>query len=452
MSDLIDRYIGREMVLLAIAIIGMAVAAAFYLTQATVLTIAVAPKDGTEPELIQAYADALAASKQNIRFKILSFDEVTDSAKALQDGRADLAVVRPDVSLPANGLTLAILRDQAMLVVAPAASGIKTLPALSGKRLGIAAHKDADVELLKNILSYYGMTLTTEGTAAAVPSHHVSLVAVNETEVATAFHDKRIDVFISIIALSAPKALSLVDAIKSVSRDGKIVFASVEDDAAIMERFPRLESVTIPGGLFGGRPKLPDDDVKTIGASYRLVARASLSRSTAADVTQHIFEMRTAASRITDAAEYIKAPSYETTVAATSMRVPIHPGALDYYERDQHSFIDRYGDTLYLLAALIGGLGSAAAWLRERLIRARRERIDEVTDRLLEIIAEVRTTQDPATLRAFLVEIDELAVDVVRYVRDREPDDRTIAAVSIAIRTARSAVADHMAYPQTAAE
>ena len=141
----------------AVAVLAVGAGAAWYLLQATVLTIAVAPRDGTEPELIKAYADALDAAGEGVRFKILSFDDVRESAAALQDGRADLAVVRPDVLLPTNGLTLAILRDQAMIIASPDHAPIKSFPKLAGKRLGIAAHRDADFDLLKNLLGYYGL-------------------------------------------------------------------------------------------------------------------------------------------------------------------------------------------------------------------------------------------------------------------------------------------------------
>jgi TRAP-type uncharacterized transport system substrate-binding protein len=421
-------------------ILAAGTALAWYGLQATVLTIAVAPRDGTEPELIKAYADGLDADRAGIRLKILSFDDVRESAAALQDGRADLAVVRPDVALPTNGLTLAILRDQAMIIASPEASGIRSFPKLAGKRLGIAAHKEADLRLLQNLLGYYGLTLDTA--AGPVPPRGVRLVPVNQDALAAALRGRQIDAFASIIAPSAPKALELVAAVQSVSRSGKVDFIAVAEDDAIIERFPKLQAVTIPGGLFGGQPKLPDDDVKTVGASYRLMARASLGRVAAADVTQHLFEMRTIAGQATDAADYILAPAYETTAAATSARIPIHPGAIDYFEREQHSVIDRYGDTLYLLAALAGGLASALAWLRQRLATLRRERIDEVMDRLLAIIEEARTLGDPAALAALTVEVDRLATDVVRYARAREPDARTMAAVAIAIETAKASVAD----------
>ncbi len=433
----------RETLLLAATLaIGASVGIAWYLLQATVLTIAVAPRDGTEPELIKAYAEALDAGHETIRLKIVSFDDVRESAAALQDGRADLAVVRPDVLLPTNGLTLAILRDQAMVIASPAQSGIKSFPKLAGKRLGIAAHRDADFSLLNNILSYHGLAVETEAAGGPVREGAVRLVRIDQDAVAAAFRDKRIDAFVSIIAPSAPKALALVGAVRSVARNGKVEFVAVEDDGAIIERFPRLQAVTIPGGLFAGDPKLPADDVKTVGASYRLMARASLSRVIAADVTQQLFEKRTAAAAKTDAAEYVQGPAYDTTAAATSARIPIHPGAIDYYEREQHGFVDRYGDTLYLLGALAGGLFSALAWLRQRLSSLRRERIDEIIDRLLEVTEQARTLTDPAAIAALNVEVDRLATEAVRYAREREPDDRTMTAVSIAIDTAKATIAD----------
>lgn len=431
----------REVLLLAGAILlGAGGVAAWVLLQATVLTIAVAPRDGTEPELIKAYADALDVAHENVRLKILPFDDVRESAAALQDGRADLAVVRPDVLLPTNGLTLAILRDQAMIIVSPEQAGITGFPKLAGKRLGIAAHQEADLGLLRSILGYYGLTLETAGGPARASA--VLLVPVDQEALAGAFREKRIDAFVSIIAPSAPKALAFVAAVQGLASGGKVAFVAVEDDDAVIERFPRLQAVTIPGGLFGGRPKLPADDVKTVGASYRLMARASLSRVVAADVTRQLFEKRTAAAQGTVAAEYLQAPAYDTTVAATSARIPIHPGAIDYYEREQYGFIERYGDTLYLLGALAGGLVSVLAWIRQRLANLRGARIDALIDRLLEIAGQARTLRDPAERAALTVEVDTLAMDVVRYTRERSPDPSVLSAASAALDTARTTLAD----------
>ena len=434
--------IGPGMLAIVAIVMAAAVAvASYYLMQATTLTIAIAPRDGTEPDLLKAYAAALEEGRENIRLKPIFLDDVRESAAALEDGRADLAVVRPDVSLPVNALTLANLRDQAMLVMSPESTGIASFPKLGGKRLGIAAHRDADLSILKAILGYYGLRLDTDPAGRAVAKDGVQLVRVDDADVARAIRDRRIDAFVHIIAPAAPKALAMVEAIKGASRNGKVVFADVPDGDAIIERFPMLQSVTVAAGLFGGAPKLPAEDVKSVGSSYRLMARSSVSRTTAADVTQHFFEMRTAMSRSTEAANYIVAPTYDTTAAATSARIPIHPGAIDYFEREQHGFLDRYGDSLYMLGVLVGGLASAFAWLRQRLASLRRESIDDVIDRALEITRLATTDRASVNVSALRREIDQLATDVVIYARQRAPDMNTIKTAEIALATARSALA-----------
>ena len=110
--------LGLALVLVLIIAVGLR------LTRATTLTIAVAPNGGTEPALLRAYADELARGRTGLRLSILDFAGVRESADALKTGKADLAVVRPDVAMPGNGLTLAVLRELAAFVAAPTKSGI----------------------------------------------------------------------------------------------------------------------------------------------------------------------------------------------------------------------------------------------------------------------------------------------------------------------------------------
>ncbi|WP_336489247.1 TAXI family TRAP transporter solute-binding subunit [Methylobacterium nigriterrae] len=427
--------------LVAAVVLALAAAGVFYVSRATTLTIAVAPSGGTEPALLKAYADALATWHKPVRLKVLSFDGVRESAEALESGKADLAVVRPDVAMPENGLTLAILREQAALVAAPESAGIKAIPDLARKRLGVIAERGADRSLVKNLVEHYGLTLLADAPTGPVPPRSVALVPVEDEDLAKAFAEKRIDALALVTTPTTPAAMRLIGLVQGASRNRRISLVGVADGAALIERLPRLQAVTVTAGLFGGNPKLPEDDVVTVGASYRLMARSNLSRSVAAEVTQYLFEMRTRLSDTVPAANYLHAPSYESTVAATSARLPIHPGAIDYYEREQEGFIDRYETWIYLVAFLGGGIGSALAWLRQRVFRLRRERIGVATDRLLEIQAEVSGGADAAKLEALAGEIDDLAAEVVRYALDKPTELRTIGAAAMAVDAARSTVA-----------
>ncbi|TXN21177.1 TAXI family TRAP transporter solute-binding subunit [Methylobacterium sp. WL9] len=435
------RVIRREAIVLVVAAsVAVAGAAAYYFSRATTLTLAVAPQGGTELALFQAYADALKAGNKDIRLKILSFDGVRESAEALKTRKVDLAVVRPDVALPGNGLTLAVLREQAVLVITPEASGIKTMPALAGRRLGFIAQRVADKALITGLLEHDGLSLVDPESGAAVPDDTVGLVGLEEKSLAAAFAEKRIDAVVVVTTPTTPAARRIVGLVAQASPDHDARLIGVQDAVALNQRNPKLATVTIPAGLFGGNPKMPAEDVTTVGASYRLMARANLPRSVAASVTQHLFEMRAGLAETNPAANAIRAPRYETTADATSAKLPIHPGAIDYFEREQESFIERYETWIYLVAFFGGGVGSILAWLRQRFSRLRRERLEVATERLLDIRDQARTTTEAARLAELADEVDGLASDIARFALHRHAEARTMNAAKIAIEAARSTV------------
>nr|WP_210302130.1 TAXI family TRAP transporter solute-binding subunit [Methylobacterium brachythecii] len=433
--------IRREAFILVLAaVVAVVGIAALYFSRATTLTVAVAPKGGTEPALLQAYAEALKARNKDVRLKILAFDGVRESAEALRDRKADLAVVRPDIALPANGLTLAILREQAVIILTPEASGIAAMPDLAGKRLGFIAQRSADKALISELLEHDGITAADVPEGQAVPEDSVALVGLEERDLAAALSEKRIDAVVTVTTPTTPAARRIVGIVRQASPDNRVRVIGEQDTAALAEQMPKLSTVTIPAGLFGGNPRVPAEDVMTVGASYRLMARDSLSRSVAASVTQHLFEMRGGLADTHPAANAIHAPAYESTAEATSAKLPIHPGAIDYFEREQESFIERYETWIYLVAFFGGGVGSILAWLRQRLSRVRRERIAVATERLLEIRDEAGETTEPARLTALADEIDGLAADIARFALHRYAEARTMSAATIAIEAARATV------------
>ncbi len=427
--------LGLMLVLVTVSAVG------YHLIRPTTLTVAVAPNGGTEPDLLRAYAGELARRRTGVQLRILDFPGVRESAEALRSGKADLAVVRPDVAMPGNGLTLAILRELAAFAAAPARSGIGGIPDLAGKRLGMLANRDADRTLLRDLMNRDGLDLLTDAPEGPVPMRAVRLVPVEEADVSAALGDGRIDAMALVTTPTLPAARRLIGSVRAASADGAVMLIGVPDSAAVLARWPRLQAATIPAGLFGGNPRLPAEDVATVGSSYRLMARASLSRSVAAEVTQHLFEMRAALAETVPAAEALTYPAYEDTADATTARLPIHPGAIDYYEREQETFIERYESWIYLVAILGGGVGSTLAWLRQRLGRIRRQRIEVATTRLLALRSAARRETDPDRLDAIAGEVDDLAASIARHALNRPTEPRLLGAATVAIEAARSTVA-----------
>ena len=436
----------REWLFVALAL-GFAALAGLVVTlsRPSVLTVAVGPRDGPEAVLVDAYAKALVRNHEDVRLQVIPYPDVRDSAEALRKSHADLAVVRPDVLLPDNGLTLAILHDEALIVAAPEAAEIDSFSDLSTRRLGVVLRHDADLPFLTNLLDFYDFKPATEGEASgteALAAGRVGLVPLKANEVTQALETKRVDAVAVIAAPTAKASLALLRAVEAASSDRKVALVSVPDGKAITQRLPELQAVTLAAGTFGGRPKRPEEDVETVGVSYRLMARGTVSRYAVASVVQHLFEWRSRLAAVAPIANAMKPPDYDTTVTATSARLPNHPGAVDYFEREQQTFLDRYEDWIYLLAFFGGTLGSGVAWLGQRLARKRRERIDVVLDRLLDILAEARSAQDVEALDALTRETDALIADVVRHARERTIDSRMISALILAIDAVNGALDD----------
>ena len=417
--------LGAALLTLTLALTAIAY---WYFAAPTRFRVAVGPRDSVEARLIDAFAEALAHTRRDIRLDVVPFEDVRQSAEALRQHKVDLAVVRPDVFLPDNGLTLSILREEAVIVLAPKTSKIEEMAKLEKKRLGVVTHHEADAPVLTTILAHYDL---------APPI--ITLVPLEANEVEAAFTGKRIDALVFMAAPVGKEAAGLVRSVlKATNRAVTVV--PVKEGEALALKWPALTMMTVPEGSLSGRPELPEEEFKTVSVSYRLMARVGLDRGPVSKVTQYLFQMRSRIARTAPAINLMKAPENETM---TSAALPNHPGAVDYFNREQESFMDRYGDWLWLLLFAGGGISSALAWMAEVFARKRRELVDEVLDRLTALISEARQAKTLAELDAVTTEIDHLVTHAIRYARQQATNTRAMGALILAIDAARTAVADH---------
>jgi hypothetical protein len=389
--------------------------------------VAVGPRDGPEARLIAAYAEALAERRRDIRLRVVAFDDVKSSAAALEQNKTILAVVRPDVLLPVNGSTVAILREEALIVVAPTANKITDLAGLANKRLGVVSHHDADLPAIDSVLRHYDLA-----------SPHLMLVPLERGAVTEAFASKRIDALALMAAPVARETAEIMSAVLAAS-NGKVTVVPVDESEALALKTPALSTATIPVGSLGGRPKLPAEEVKTVAVSYRLMARTEADRAVISKVAQYLFQMRSRIAQAAPSVNLMKAPDIETSTSAT---LPNHQGAIDYFNREQMTFMDRYGEWLWLAVFASGGIGSGLAWITQLFVRKRRELVDKVLDRLLCILSEAREAKTVNQLDELSIEIDGLVTHAVRHARLRTTNTKTMTALLMAMDSARAAVAE----------
>src|SRR6202022_2418405 len=136
--------------------IGAVAAAIYYYERPSVLRIAV-PRDSDDQAIMAAAAHDFAEARDGIRLKLVAVENLAESSRALEEGHADLAIVRSDIAMPPSGQTVLIMRRNAAVVFAPAQSGLHAIDDLRGHRVGIlqAAGKADNQLLLDTALAQY---------------------------------------------------------------------------------------------------------------------------------------------------------------------------------------------------------------------------------------------------------------------------------------------------------
>jgi hypothetical protein len=137
------------------------------------------------------------------------------------------------------------------------------------------------------------------------------------------------------------------------------VLIPIESAGAIAEVERAYESFDVPKGTLRGAPPVPDDDLTTLRASLYLVAQKKLGTDLITSVTQTIMRVRRDLLGEQPIFAQITAPSTDADAY-----LPLHPGAAAFYNSTQQSFMDEYGNWIYLTPMALGGAATvlAAAW------------------------------------------------------------------------------------------
>ncbi|MDB5568183.1 MAG: transporter solute receptor, family [Tardiphaga sp.] len=430
------RSIRRKMTLITLAgtlALVAAVAGAYYFAMKPVpLRIAVGPPNSDDVRVVQALVQAFSRDHNAVRLRPILTDGATASAKALADGKADLAIIRGDLDVPKNARAVATLRKNVAVIWVPVVKGKKTGPKitkfsqLAGRRIGVIGKTQANVNLLNIILRQYG-----------VDPAKVTIVQFSTTEVAEAVKDQKVDAF---LAAGPVNSKITNDAITASSRDGVPTFLAIDSAEAIAQNFPMYEAAEIPAGVFGGSPARPDDDVKTISFSHHIVARQGLSDATVAAFTRQLFAIRQQI--ITD---FPLAAKIETPDTDKDAVIPVHPGAAAYVDGEEKTFLDRYSDYIWWSLMGLSAMGSAGAWFASYLKKDERNNNSTLRERLLDMLAGARHSDSLEELDNMQAEADTILRDTLTCFEHGAIEEGALTAFNIALEQFHNAVADRKA-------
>jgi uncharacterized protein len=411
--------IWRRMFALAgfLLVLGASAAAWRAWSRPTILTIAVGPPGHDDYLFVEAWSRTLAASDGGIRLRILETSGPVDSLARMKSGEARLAVTRAD--LPATGQVraVALLHDNPVAVVTPAKPKIDDFGQLKGKTVGVIGPPNANDALIGALRRYYHADVRTVD------------LPLTASSVAAALRAGKVDALMFVFPTTRAASISefLAAVRRLIGRNFDMV--PIDENEAIVEAAPVYETGEIAAGQFGVRPPLPEEEIATLRVPILLVADQRVANGDIASLARNLFESRQRIAEDSAIAHLIKPAS--TDKDAT---IPIHPGAQSYFDGEETTLLEQYGDWLYYGPLLLGALASGAmAALRYLGFTREPATSESLLARTPEVIALIRAASSPEELDEIQARIDEAVERFSRDVVDGSVKEEKTAPIALAV-------------------
>jgi TRAP transporter TAXI family solute receptor len=405
-----------------LALIGVSFGVYFVSRLPRTLTMAVGPVGLETHRYAEALAQAGTEARDRIRLRIVTTEGAEASARLMETGKVDLAIIRSDYDLPTNGQSILVNTRRIVVVMAPqrARGGIRKFDDLKGKRIAVVKVTDPNLPLVRHMLA-----------VADIGEKDATLVEAEMQDLPELLGTGKMDAAIAIVVPSAPSFTALVPEIAK-RLPGGLRIVPLDEAQAIANRVNGVEIAEIPAGAFGA--KRPVEEVATVAITYRTVARATMSEDLAGNVAKSLYDLRTRLNRTIPIAFTAEPPD-----GKAGARLPVHPGAMAYFDGESKTFYERYGEMLFTGlwgASILGsGLFAIVAWAS----RKRRGEGSKLVDEIVTLTTAARSAA-PEQLRTIEVQGDAIVASLAQLRKEGDISEALIESAALALDHFRSVV------------
>jgi TRAP transporter TAXI family solute receptor len=333
--------------------------------------------------IISQAIETVVERRSKIKIEVIRTGGSKANLEELQQGKAELATTQTDItgetinlSAKATPRTVAVLyQDFFQLVVKDA--NIKEFSQLRGKTIALSAQGGQYQSFLK-VAAHYGLKVQDfritglYSNGNPIPSH-------DDVAADTIFCRNGADAAFRVRALGNKAITDLITLC-----NGKLV--GIPQAEAMQIKHPTFEAAEIPVGTYRrGNIAIPaTENLNTIAVARLLVASDKVDKEIIREITQIVYEYRQEIANAIDAKHAEVKPliaNISRPPSATGdekIPLPIHPGALAFYERDKPPFVVEHADFVAISASVVLGAVSAvkqaiALWQRRRTNQQRIE-------------------------------------------------------------------------------
>lgn len=364
------------------------------------LTFAVGADDSVDAQFAAKLATVLTNSGSTLRIKVVKNADNDKAVAQFDRKQADLALFRTDAPVPARARAIATIDHDLVLLLSPKNSTVSSLASLKGKKVAILGD-ERNAAFLKRVLDVHGFAgprSSATSVAATIPLDQ--LLKPGEYN-----------------AVLAMDHLSRISTDKSYERvlKGPVGFKlnEISEAKAAVRKIPGVSAESFDAGLLSLSPKVPDEEIDTIGVQWLLVAQSAMSESKGTELARTILE-----NKVEFAIPDAFATKIEPADTDKEALIAAHRGAAQYIDDDTRSFSDRYSDFIYLGMAALSIFGSLSLGIYTAFTRVAPEKAGALASSLLEIGERIDQVDSPEMLDAIQEELEGILKKVVTGLRD----------------------------------
>ncbi|WP_314945421.1 TAXI family TRAP transporter solute-binding subunit [Bradyrhizobium cosmicum] len=388
------------------------------------LTIAVGSLDGEATRLVAALASRLAVVNASVRLKLVETTNAVDAAEQFAAEKIDLAVVRGDVGDLSQAQAIVVLAHAVVMLVASPGSALTDIAGLKRVNVGVIGG-DINRNIVSILSDEYGL-----GRA------NVTFRNLQPADARRALDAKEVRAILIVVPL-AERYLALLRGLFLQSPKAAPVLLPIDAAGAIAEKQRAYESFDVPKGTLRGSPPVPSEDLTTLRVSFYVVAQKQLSAEVAGSLAEALMKARRDLLGELPILSQMTAPSTDADAF-----LPVHPGAAAFYNGTQQSFLDEWGNIIFLAPMIFGGLISvlAAAW---KFLRVSDPLKDERgLDLLYALGARIRRTEAAAELSEIEAEIDRVLQTQRARTAARDENALDVSTLNVAAHRLQSLIHD----------
>lgn len=387
------------------------------------LVLAAGNATGESYLLAKSIESVVEANVHRVTIDVVETDGTSDNLKRLENREADLATAQADVPAGKEARTIAILYSDSFQLVVQGNSTVQRIGDLKGKRIGLVTTGGQYKSFLE-IVNHFGLV-----------EQDFTFVGDSDQAIDLAFQQKQVDAIFRVRAISNTQISDLIQV-----HGGRLI--QIDQAEAMQVKNPAFEPTKIPKGAYQGKePTVPAAELSTISVQRLLVADSRINPELINQITQVINENRrelkaAVPNQIRNAAPLISNIRRPELTGGTG--IPIHPGALSYYDRNNPSFIQENADYVGLILTVGLLIGS---WLLEfkRWIECGKK---DLADTYIAQVIDVMTACQNSTIvpQDALVKIDSIFQQVAIELLQEGISQESFRTFNEAYKTVREVI------------